>query len=151
LLIREQRGRVYLKSNEEDGVPIYGTNSKKCPYGCPAFSLGEPYHNEVLLPKGYKTVVDWLWEVACTGEGYENPEVVVEREESEVGQVEWAEDEAGDKRVTEVAGDALPTDGQEAAGKDSLQGNPEAGGVQGGENGGAGASPAVGSTSVEEH
>lgn len=174
MLIHEQRGRVYLKSNEEDGTPIYGAPSKKCSYGCPAYSLGEPYHNEVMLPKGYKTVVDWLWEVACTGEGYENPQVA-DKEEIEIEEVEWTDEvEADDKRETGAAGDewdAPPTDWQEAAGKDGLEGNPEAdnandgdggengrsaaakgeeaGGVQGGENGDAGASPAAGSTGVE--
>lgn len=42
-------------------------------HGCPVFSLGEPYYTESMLPKGYKTVIDWFQEVAVDP-GYANPE-----------------------------------------------------------------------------
>jgi hypothetical protein len=42
-------------------------------YGCPVFSLGESYFTESMLPKGYKTVIDWFQEVAA-GTNYANPE-----------------------------------------------------------------------------
>jgi hypothetical protein len=42
-------------------------------HGCPAFSLGVPYYSETMLPKGYKTVLDWFQEVATEPE-FRNPE-----------------------------------------------------------------------------
>jgi hypothetical protein len=72
---RSQRGRAYLISPEPAGTFIAPHNGRKRipAYGCPVFSLGEPYYNEALLPKGYKTVLDWFQEVALDPE-YENPE-----------------------------------------------------------------------------
>jgi hypothetical protein len=34
--------------------------------------LGEPYYAETMLPKGYKTIVDWFQEVGLNPE-YANP------------------------------------------------------------------------------
>jgi hypothetical protein len=70
-----KRGRAYTISPEPAGTFIAPHNGRKLvpAYGCPVFSLGEPYYNEALLPKGYKTVLDWFQEVALDPE-YENPE-----------------------------------------------------------------------------
>ncbi|KUJ13645.1 uncharacterized protein LY89DRAFT_144664 [Mollisia scopiformis] len=67
-------GRGYLVSNEPGGVFLADYNGRKRipAYGCPVFSLGEPYYAETLLPKGYKTVVDWFQEVASDRD-YANP------------------------------------------------------------------------------
>lgn len=42
-------------------------------HGCPCFSLNEPYYSELMLPKGYKTIIDWFNEVAADPK-YMNPE-----------------------------------------------------------------------------
>jgi hypothetical protein len=70
-----QRGRAYIISAEPAGTFIAPHNGRKRvpAYGCPVFSLGEPYYNEALLPTGYKTVLDWFQEVALDPE-YENPD-----------------------------------------------------------------------------
>ena len=34
-------------------------------HGAPVFSLGEPYYAEMMLPKGYKTIINWFQEVAA--------------------------------------------------------------------------------------
>jgi hypothetical protein len=69
-----QRGRTYITSPEPASVflsPPDGT--KRIPaYGSPVFSLSEPYYSECMLPKGYKTIIDWFEEVAADPE-YENP------------------------------------------------------------------------------
>jgi hypothetical protein len=41
------------------------------------YSLGEPYYSELMLPKGYKTVINWFQEVVIGGEEYENPEIII--------------------------------------------------------------------------
>ena len=41
-------------------------------HSCPVFSLGEPYYTEMMLPKGYRTVIDWFQEVA-QNPSYANP------------------------------------------------------------------------------
>lgn len=41
-------------------------------FGAPVFSLGVPYYTELLLPRSYRTIVDWFQEVAETPD-YENP------------------------------------------------------------------------------
>jgi hypothetical protein len=70
-----QRGRVYLNSPEPSGTFLAGPEGGKRieAHGCPAFSLGEPYYSETLLPMGYKTVLDWLQEVAMDHCSYANP------------------------------------------------------------------------------
>jgi hypothetical protein len=97
-----QRGRAYTISPEPAGTFIAPHNGRKRvpAYGCPVFSLGEPYYNEALLPKGYKTVLDWFQEVALDPE-YENPElqrfdVGGEDDESEPEQ-SWKESGGGVK------------------------------------------------------
>lgn len=72
-----QRGRAYLISEEPCGTFIAGPEgSKREPaHGCPIFSLGEPYYTEAMLPRGYKTVVDWFQEVAANPD-YANPQFV---------------------------------------------------------------------------
>jgi hypothetical protein len=69
-----QRGRVYIISNEPEGTFLADHKGKKFipAYGCPAFSLGEPYYAESMLPKGYKTIIDWFQEVGLAPE-YANP------------------------------------------------------------------------------
>lgn len=64
-----------VRANPDDGTTITSDS-----YGCPAHSLGERYYSEVMLPKGYKTILDWFQEVATAGKGYENPAVVVVEE-----------------------------------------------------------------------
>jgi len=61
-----ERGRVYVVSREPCGTFLAGSEGRKAidAYGCPVFSLGEPYYSETMLPKGYKTVVDWFQNVA---------------------------------------------------------------------------------------
>jgi hypothetical protein len=67
----------------------------KNPYGCPVYSLGEPYYNELLLPMGYQTVIDWFCDVANTGEQYNNPNIIAIEEESDIMEVGWTEVEIG--------------------------------------------------------
>jgi hypothetical protein len=64
-----------------------------------------PYYNEVLLPKGYKIVLEWFKEVALDSE-YENPEfhrfdVGGEEEESE-NEEGWKEGDGGVKLSGEL-------------------------------------------------
>ena len=40
-------------------------------YGCPLFSLGEPYYVESMLAKGHKVILDWLEDASHPG--YKNP------------------------------------------------------------------------------
>ena len=70
-----QRGRAYITSEEPCGSFLAGPEGHRRieAYGCPAFSLGEPYYTETMLPKGYKTIVDWFQEVAGDFD-YANPE-----------------------------------------------------------------------------
>jgi hypothetical protein len=76
-VIHPQRGRAYLISCEPCGTYIAGPdgNARRHieAHGCPVFSLGEPYYSEMMLPKGYKTIVSWFEEVAAEP-GYANPE-----------------------------------------------------------------------------
>ena len=77
-------------------------------YGCPAFSLGEPYYSEVMLPKGYKTVVAWFEEVAADPEGYANPTFMrFDDGDDDSVDVEWEEPglELGKGPVLEVDDD----------------------------------------------
>ncbi|QSZ32265.1 hypothetical protein DSL72_001839 [Monilinia vaccinii-corymbosi] len=74
----QARGRVYSASPEPAGTYLAGPEGNRChaAFGCPVFSLGEPYYTECLLPKGYHTVIDFLQEVAnCDRQGgdYVNP------------------------------------------------------------------------------
>jgi hypothetical protein len=69
-----QRGRVYIISSEPEGTFLADhTGSKFVPaYGCPVFSLGEPYYSESMLSKGYKIIIDWFQEVGVDP-NYANP------------------------------------------------------------------------------
>lgn len=69
-----QRGRAYITSEEPCGSFLAGPDGHRRieAYGCPAFSLGEPYYTETMLPNGYKTVIDWFQEVAADT-NYANP------------------------------------------------------------------------------
>jgi hypothetical protein len=80
-----QRGRTYTVSEEPCGTFIFGPESahRLVGYGCPTFSLGEPYYAESMLPKGYKTVINWFQEVAADPK-YANPEFVRYDDDSEV-------------------------------------------------------------------
>lgn len=69
------RGRAYITSEEPCGSFLAGPDGHRRieAYGCPAFSLGEPYYTETMLANGYKTVIDWFQEVAADTY-YANPE-----------------------------------------------------------------------------
>ncbi|RDW56435.1 hypothetical protein BP5796_13184 [Coleophoma crateriformis] len=69
-----KRGRVYIVSDEPCGMFLAGPEGHRtvAGYGAPVFSLGVPYYTELLLPKGYRKVIDWIQEVADTPD-YENP------------------------------------------------------------------------------
>ncbi|RDW76955.1 hypothetical protein BP6252_05008 [Coleophoma cylindrospora] len=69
-----KRGRVYIVSDKPCGMFLAGPEGHRmvAGYGAPVFSLGVPYYTELLLPKGYRAVIDWIQEVADTP-GYENP------------------------------------------------------------------------------
>jgi len=71
---KSQRGRAYVVSPEPAGSFIAGPQGgKHIPaYGCPVFSLSEPYYSEAMLPKGYRILVDWFQEVAADS-NYANP------------------------------------------------------------------------------
>jgi hypothetical protein len=79
-----QRGRVFLVSEEPCGYFLAGPEGGRHigAYGCPAFSLGESYYAETILPKGYKTVIDWFQEVAAHPH-YANPNFVRFNDDSE--------------------------------------------------------------------
>lgn len=74
LLTSIKRGRVYITSPEPAGTYVAGVKGAKYipAYGAPIFSLGEPYYAESMLPKGYKTVIDWFQEVDLDAD-YVNP------------------------------------------------------------------------------
>lgn len=65
---------MYVISPEPAGTYLAGPEGRKHipAYGCPVFSLSEPYYSETMLPKGYKTLVDWFQEVAVDLD-YANP------------------------------------------------------------------------------
>ncbi|CAG8957276.1 hypothetical protein HYFRA_00010699 [Hymenoscyphus fraxineus] len=71
----DERGRAYFVSDEPCGQFLAGPQgTKRIPaHGCPCFSLNEPYYSELMLPKGYKTVINWFNEVSADAE-YMNPE-----------------------------------------------------------------------------
>jgi hypothetical protein len=60
-------------------MPLAGPlGSKYCDaYGCNTYTLGEEYHQELLLPVHYKKVVDWIQEVAMDPT-YENEDLGIE-------------------------------------------------------------------------
>ncbi|TVY23806.1 hypothetical protein LHYA1_G006774 [Lachnellula hyalina] len=68
------RGRAFLISPEPAGTFLSGPEGTKriqaC--GCPIFSLAEPYYSETMLPKGYKTILNWFYDVA-SDPNYANP------------------------------------------------------------------------------
>ncbi|EHK97557.1 hypothetical protein M7I_6710 [Glarea lozoyensis 74030] len=70
------RGRAYATSDKLCGLFLAGPKGKKhLPgHGCPVFSLGEPHFSEMMLPKGYKVIIDWFQEVAGDPD-YANPEM----------------------------------------------------------------------------
>ncbi|KAF7935042.1 uncharacterized protein EAE98_003087 [Botrytis deweyae] len=75
------RGRVYLNSPEPAGTYLASPDGTRriIAFGSPVFSLSEPYYTECLLPKGYRTVVDFFHEVAewdSQGGEYVNPTFV---------------------------------------------------------------------------
>jgi len=91
----QDRGRVYLISDEPCGTFLTGAHGYRHigAYGCPVFSLGEPYYTEMLLPRGYKTLIDWFQEVAEDPE-YVNPEYVrYDDDGEEAGEMpDWGEE-----------------------------------------------------------
>jgi hypothetical protein len=104
-----QRARAYIISTKPASTPLApsdgnaytnpddnNTTVSDC-YGCPVYSLGEPYYSELMLPKGYEIVLDWFQEVVAGGEDYENPEVVIEqvvqREEQTEEEIKWEEND----------------------------------------------------------
>jgi len=101
------RGRAYLVSDEPCGTFLAGPVGYRHigAYGCPVFSLGEPYYTETLLPRGYKTVVDWFQEVAEDPE-YANPEYerYDEDEEGASEVADWGEEHFEDRLVGEKGG-----------------------------------------------
>ncbi|THV45415.1 hypothetical protein BGAL_0492g00070 [Botrytis galanthina] len=75
------RGRVYLNSPEPAGTYLAGPDGTRriIAFGSPVFSLSEPYYTECLLPKGYRTVIEFFQEVAdwdSQGGEYVNPTFV---------------------------------------------------------------------------
>ncbi|KAF7893871.1 hypothetical protein EAF00_007385 [Botryotinia globosa] len=77
----QARGRVYLNSPEPAGTYLAGPDGTRriIAFGSPVFSLSEPYYTECLLPKGYRTVIDFFQEVAdwdSQGGEYVNPTFV---------------------------------------------------------------------------
>lgn len=77
-----------------EGVPGEGT-SRTPAHGCPCFSLNEPHLSELMLPKGYKTIIDWFNEVADDLD-YINPKFTVMTidgagNENENGPRKWEE------------------------------------------------------------
>jgi len=77
------RSRAYRLSDEPEGTFLVGPegNKRSFGHGSPVFSLGEPFYSECMLPKGYKSVLNWFQEVAelddtmdgGNGVGYRNP------------------------------------------------------------------------------
>ncbi|KAH6677746.1 Arb2 domain-containing protein [Halenospora varia] len=70
----EKKARSYIVSDEPKGTFIAGPEGKKSVsgYGAPCFSLGEQYYSEMMLVRGYDTVLEWFKEVGNDRE-YENP------------------------------------------------------------------------------
>ncbi|KAH8803078.1 Arb2 domain-containing protein [Xylogone sp. PMI_703] len=104
------RARAYLASEEPEGIFIAGPEGrprKMIPaHGCPCFSLGEPYYSEALLPKGFRTIIDWFQEVAqdpC----YTNPNFVILDEDDEDGNEMGHDDGPRFIPVEESAGGSL--------------------------------------------
>lgn len=77
LTLKSKRGRTYITSEEPCGTFLAGPNGHRRveAYGSPTFSLGESFYTEAMLPKGYKTIIDWFQEVAEDSD-YANPEIV---------------------------------------------------------------------------
>lgn len=77
-------------------IADYNGRKRTPAYGCAAFSLGEPYYAETMLPKGYKMVLDLFKEVASTP-GYKNPRFKRfdlggsddEDEDEEIDEIPW--------------------------------------------------------------
>ncbi|CZR69870.1 uncharacterized protein PAC_19770 [Phialocephala subalpina] len=86
-------GRAYIVSPEPATFLVADENGRKRipAYGCPVFSLGEPYYAETMLIKGYKIVLDWFLEVAADPD-YENPKFERLGDDSDDEEVEqtWA-------------------------------------------------------------
>ncbi|KAI9745257.1 MAG: hypothetical protein M1818_001536 [Claussenomyces sp. TS43310] len=73
-----KRGRAYVLSDGPANIPLAGPAGRKHfqSYGCPSYSLGEPHYTEVMLPKGYRLVLDWFQKVHETA-NYENEEIII--------------------------------------------------------------------------
>ncbi len=101
-----QRGRVYIISPEPEGTFLADHKCRKYnpAYGCPVYSLGEPYYAEAMLPRGYRTIIDWFQEVGLNPD-YANP--VLERfdEESDDGDQKPLEGGAELNRIEELKDD----------------------------------------------
>ncbi|KAG0650407.1 hypothetical protein D0Z07_3475 [Hyphodiscus hymeniophilus] len=84
-----RRGRAFLVSQEPCGAFLAGPAGKKLipAHGCPVFSLGEPYYTETMLPKGYRTVVDWFQVVSKVTE-YVNPAFAFESDSDEEEEID---------------------------------------------------------------
>ena len=66
LTVSFQRGRAYLISPENLDVPLTGRNE----FGCNCFSSGEPSYVELIMPKAYKSMLDYF-KVVTDNPGYE--------------------------------------------------------------------------------
>jgi hypothetical protein len=122
LLKSPQRGRVYILSSEPEGSFLADHKGRKYipSYGCPVYSLGEPYYAEAMLPKGYTTIIDWFQEVGLDPD-YANP--VLERFDEESDDEDQKPSEGGVElnRIEELKGDEETEvgDGESRAGKET--------------------------------
>ena len=98
-LTSSQKARAYSTSPHPVNTLISGPRGtrKVTAHGTNTYSLGEPYYSELMLPKGYKAVIDWFQEVAEAGGEYKNQvaERIVEDDEEEGEEIDWNAVEKG--------------------------------------------------------
>ena len=61
-----QRGRAYLISPEPLDAPLTGRDE----FGCNCFSSGEPSYVELIMPRAYRSMLDYF-KVIADNPGYE--------------------------------------------------------------------------------
>ncbi|TAQ89764.1 hypothetical protein B7494_g1919 [Chlorociboria aeruginascens] len=100
------RARAYVPSPEPLGTYLYGPEGlKREPaHGCPTFALGESGLSELMLPKGYKIILEWFQQVAADKD-YENP-VYQRIDMGGESEEEGGETEDRDEAAAQVWGDA---------------------------------------------
>lgn len=84
-----KRGRAYIVSTEPANIALAGVAGSRTvqAFGCPTYSIGEPYYPELMLVKGLQVILDQFEivhsDLSKYGD-YENDQVLIFEDESEI-------------------------------------------------------------------